>query len=132
MIALRYRALREPLGIEYHAAYSPQQLAAEANDVLIAGYTNERIIGCLILTPLNGQTAQMRQVAVEEIWQGQGVGRQLIAFAEQAARERGFAEITLHGRESAFPFYERLGYAAFGPTFSEVGLPHREMRKFLE
>ena len=39
--------------------------------------------------------------------------------------------MTLHAREAAVPFYERLGYLSEGEPFDEVGLPHRAMRKRL-
>ncbi|MEG2254856.1 MAG: GNAT family N-acetyltransferase, partial [Vagococcus sp.] len=37
-------------------------------------------------------------------------GQQLIAFAEEIAMELGFEQTYLTGRESAWRFYERLGY----------------------
>ena len=127
MVALRYRVLREPLGLNF----TPEQLAAESSDVLIGAYSGERIVGSLILTRQSEQAAQMRQVAVEEILQGRGIGRIMLEFAEQEAKKRGIAEITLHARETALPFYERLGYTSFGESFQEVGLPHLEMRKII-
>ena len=127
MVALRYRVLREPLGLNF----TPEQLAAEAGDVLIGAYAGEKIIGSLILTRQNEQAAQMRQVSVEEILQGRGIGRIMLEFAEQEAMKRGITTITLHARETALPFYERLGYESFGESFMEVGLPHLEMRKML-
>ena len=127
MIGLRYRVLREPLGLNF----TPEQLAAEASDVLMGAYAEGKIIGSLILTRQSEQTAQMRQVAVEEILQGRGIGRIMTEFAEQEAKKRGISEITLHARETALPFYERLGYESFGDSFMEVGLPHLEMRKIL-
>ncbi len=127
MVGLRYRVLREPLGLHF----APEQLAAEADDTLIGAYADGKIIGSVILTRQSEGVAQMRQVAVEEIRQGQGIGRIMLEFAEQAAKGRGFSEITLHARETAFIFYERLGYTPFGESFEEVGLPHREMRKIL-
>ena len=131
MLELRYRVLREPLDIAYRKAYTPEQIAAEADAVLIVACADGKIIGSLLLRPLDKQTAQMRQVAVDKDWQGRGVGRLLVAFAEQTAAERDICEILLHAREVVLPFYERLGYEPFGELFLEVGLPHREMRKIL-
>ena len=127
MVALRYRVLREPLGLNF----TPEQLAAESSDILIGAYAGDKIVGSLILTRQNERTAQMRQVAVEEILQGRGIGRIMLEFAEQEAKKNGILEITLHARETALPFYERLGYGSFGESFQEVGLPHLEMRKIL-
>ena len=127
MVALRYRVLREPLGLNY----TPEQLQAEAGDTLLGIYDSAHLIGCLILTHLDAQTVQMRQVAVGPSRQGQGVGRVLVTYAEELARRQGYTTMLLHARESAVPFYLRLGYVAQGGPFEEVGLPHVEMRKNL-
>ena len=127
-LKLRYRVLREPLGL----TYSPQQLAAEAGDTHIVAMDGGKIIGNLVLTPLEPGMAQMRQVAVATDYQGQGVGRALVKFAEATARQQNLRALMLHGRVAVQPFYERLGYAAYGEPFEEVTLPHIEMRKTLE
>ena len=55
----------------------------------------------------------VRRVAVDPGHQGQGVGRELMLWAERHAREHGFAEVRL-GVRSQLPgnraFYEKLGY----------------------
>ena len=53
-------------------------------------------------------------VAVAPEAHGRGIGRQLIAFAEDEARRRGFAEIRLYTHEKMTEnaaMYPRLGYA---------------------
>lgn len=127
---LRFRVLREPLGL----TYTMQQLAAESRDTHIVAMdegAGNKIVGNLILTPLELGVAQMRQVAVDTDYQGQGVGRALVHFAEKIAHQQGLHTLMLHGRVSVQPFYERLGYAACGEPFEEVTLPHIEMRKTL-
>lgn len=51
---------------------------------------------------------------------------------EREILKRGYARIYLHAREYAVGFYEKLGYECFGEPFTEVGIPHRHMQKFLE
>ncbi len=128
MVDLRYRILREPLGL----GFTPEQLAAETADTLIGAFAGETLVGCLVLSPRSATQTQMRQVAVEPAWQGQGVGRRLVGFSEQAARRDGAAEILLHARETAIDFYLRLNYVLIGEPFMEVGLPHHAMRKRLD
>ena len=84
---------------------------------------------CLVLKPLDEKRLMMRQLAVRENCQGKGFGRELVNYAESFARERGYAEIVLHARETARGFYQKLGYEAEGDSFTEVGLPHLAMRK---
>lgn len=126
-VALRYRILREPLGLTFTEA----MLSAEASDLHLAAYENDTLLACLVLTPRSPDTVQMRQVAVETARQGSGIGSRLVVFSEETARAAGFRTMTLHARETAVPFYLRLGYALVGEPFEEVTLPHREMQKSL-
>ena len=71
------------------------------------------------------------RVAVVREYRRRGVGTQLMAALEQAAREHGLRSIWFHAQESAIPFYEKLGYASEGEFFMEAGIPHRTMRKSL-
>jgi ribosomal protein S18 acetylase RimI-like enzyme len=63
--------------------------------------------------------------------QGKGIGKVLIQFAENIARDRGFKKIMMHARKSAIGFYEKMGYTIVGTEFEEVNLPHFLMEKNL-
>jgi predicted GNAT family N-acyltransferase len=71
-------------------------------------------------------------MAVEPARQGTHVGQALVRELEQEVSRRGFRTVTLHARETAVGFYARLGYQVFGEPFTEVGVPHRHMRRELE
>lgn len=126
-IRLRDRVLRAPLGL----SFTPEQLAAEAADLHLACFLDGDLAGCLVLTPKDGETVKMRQVAVSPALQGRGIGRALVEASEAVARERGWREMTLHARQTAVPFYLVLGYEVVGEPFEEVTVPHRAMRKAL-
>ena len=126
LVELRRDVLRRPLGLDYTAA----QLAAEDGQLHLGAWDGERAVGCLALLMGAGE-ARMRQVAVASDAQRRGVGRLLVVESETAARRRGAARMTLHARQSAVAFYERLGYRSEGEPFTEVGLPHRSMTKTL-
>lgn len=70
----------------------------------------EEVVGTLMLSTMSKRTARIEQVAVSGSMQGMGLGNQLIEFAEQLATELGFKQVYLTGRESAWRFYEKLGY----------------------
>ncbi len=126
-VALRDKILREPLGL----SLPPHLMAAEAADHHVAGFEGEELVGCLMLVRKSDEVVQMRQVAVAKARQGQGVGRALVAFAEEFAAEQGFGTMMLHARETAVFFYLKLDYAITSEKFTVVTLPHYEMRKEL-
>ncbi len=131
MIALRDAILRKPLGLTFTQAYLQQEI----NDWLIGCFTmegeNEKLIGCCVLTPVDETTVQLRQMAVDLTFQGKGIGRSIIAFAEQQAVNNGFTDLMMHARKTAAGFYEKLGYKIHGDEFTEVGIAHYEMKKKL-
>jgi predicted GNAT family N-acyltransferase len=124
-IALRYQVLRKPLGL----SYDPAELAGEKDSFHLALREGAELVTCLVLKPLDERCIKMRQLAVRKSSQGKGFGRELVKYAHSFARERGYAEIVLHARETARGFYEKLGYEAEADSFTEVGLPHLIMRK---
>jgi len=127
-VALRYEVLRKPLGLEF----TPEQLGAEWSDTHLAALDESgKIVGILLLTPVNEQEIKMRQVAVAPELQGKGLGAALVAASEEQAQSLNFKKMTLHARESAVPFYLRLGYQVVGDRFEEVGIPHFKMEKNL-
>lgn len=128
-VRLRYDILRRPLGLEY----TPEQLAAEYSEIHLAAFdVAGRLIAYLNLTPLAPDIVKMRQVAVESVLQGKGIGKLLVGASEQLAKHLGYKEISLHARDTAVPFYLKLGYERVGEPFEEVTIPHFKMRKNLE
>jgi ribosomal protein S18 acetylase RimI-like enzyme len=126
IVALRREVLRRPLGMDFTA----EQLAAESGQFHLGAWDGARLVGCLALV-VEGSEARMRQVAVAPDAQGRGIGRLLAVECEAEAVRRGASRMTLHARQTAVAFYERLGYAVEGEAFAEVGLPHRSMTKAL-
>lgn len=126
-VDLRRRVLREPLGLEF----SREELEAECDDHHLVAVEAGRVTAVMVLRPLGNGTVKMRQVAVEPGRQRAGLGTALVAFAESFCREKGYRLITLHARDTAVAFYLRLGYAVYGNAFTEVGIPHRYMKKSL-
>jgi predicted GNAT family N-acyltransferase len=104
------------------------------SQIAVAISDNGELLGAARLLPAPGEESrQVRQVAVLPGAQARGVGGALMRAVEQRAAEEGATEVWLNARDTAFAFYERLGYTFSGDTFvSELtGIPHREMRKRL-
>lgn len=124
-IELRYKVLRQPLGLNY----AQEQLDAEKDESHFAAFDGEKLVGCLLMKAIDNKESKMRQVAVDEDYQGKGVGKALVLYSEKFAAENGFSVITLHARKTAIPFYEKLGYQVVGEEFIEVAQPHFKMKK---
>ena len=127
MVSLRYEILRKPLGL----TFSPEDLEKEKDDILIAAFEDDIMLGCCMLTTTAPDTVRLRQMAVRNNLQGKGIGQAIISFAEKLARHKGYKTITMHARDSALGFYERCGYQVKGDQFVEVSVPHHLMEKGL-
>jgi GNAT superfamily N-acetyltransferase len=127
MIRLRIDILRKPLGL----GFDKEELETEKNDVLMGAFEDERILGCCLLSRVDDHTVRLRQMAVPNNLQGKGIGKALMIFAENIARDLGYKTLIMHARKTALGFYEKLGYSATGTEFIEVTLPHYVMQKVL-
>lgn len=127
MVQLRNDILRKPLGL----VFQQEELQKEADDILIGAFEEDKMLGCCMLIETEPGTVRLRQMAVLNNLQGKGIGRAMMQFAENIARDRGYKRITMHARKTATGFYEKLGYVISGGEFEEVTLPHVEMEKRL-
>lgn len=127
MVELRNLILRKPLGLEFCL----EELEKEKHDLLIGCFEDDKLEGCCLLTDQGNKIARLRQMAVLSGLQGKGVGRVLMQFAENIARDRGFKKLVMHARKTAVGFYEKLGYKTVGEEFEEVTIPHYIMEKEL-
>lgn len=127
MIDLRFQILRKPLGL----SFSEEDMAAELHDILLGCFEDDRLEACCILTKTGPKTVRLRQMAVSSNLQGKGIGRVLMSFAENVARDHGYRRLTMHARKSALGFYEKNGYRICSDEFLEVTIPHYVMEKEL-
>ena len=70
------------------------------------------------------------RVAVRQAFRGQGIAKAMIHAAMDHARAAGKDRFYLTAQSDKLAFYERLGFAAFGPEFIDGGMPHRAMRSY--
>ena len=127
MVNLRNEILRKPLGL----SFSDDELEREKDDILMGAFEDDRLLGCCLLTPTDAKTVRLRQMAVPNNMQGKGVGRALMIFAENIARDLGYKKLCMHARKTAVGFYQKLGYGITGDEFVEVTIPHYTMEKAL-
>jgi len=127
MVKLRDDILRKPLGL----TFDPEELENEKNNLLIGAFEDDNMLGCCMLVEENSAMVKLRQMAVLNALQGKGIGRALMQFAENLARDHGYKVLTMHARKNAVGFYEKMGYKVKGEEFQEVSIPHFEMEKEL-
>jgi len=105
-----YEALEPPSGA------SRETLESVRGDLETAGgalaWLDTRPVGCLRFV-VAAQHLHVRRVAVAPELQGRGIGRALMAWAEDQAGSRGLSRVTVGVRLSLpgnLAFYRRLGY----------------------
>lgn len=102
----------------------------EANTVHFVLYSDQKEpMATLRLLPLSDKKMKLQRMAVLKKYRKQGFGKVLITEAENFAKLQGFHTIELGAQLSAIPFYEALGYKAYGEEFIDADMPHMHMKK---
>jgi predicted GNAT family N-acyltransferase len=127
MVKLRYEVLRKPLGL----SFSQNELEKEKDNLFIGAFEDDQLLGCCMIVKEDPHKAKLRQMAVLNKLQGKGIGRALIQFAENLARDHGFSTISMHARKMTVPFFEKMGYKVSSDEFMEITIPHYKMEKAL-
>jgi ribosomal protein S18 acetylase RimI-like enzyme len=90
--------------------------ALVADGAVSVAVEENAIVGVLVLRP-QPDALLLENVVVAPSAQGRGIGRMLIAFAEQHARELALPKVTLYTNAKMtenLAFYPALGYAETG------------------
>lgn len=129
LVELRYKVLLEPLGLKFLDSFRDK----EVSYLHIGCLENleDKLVGGLILAPVNDEQVRLMQVAVCSSSQGKGVGRALVTYAEERAKSVGFSLVVMHAMLSVVAFYEKLGYVQEGDLFEEQGITFAKMVKKL-
>lgn len=127
MLKMRDEILRKPLGLKI----SNDEIEKEKDNLFIAAFEDEQMLGCCMIVEMDPRKARLRQMAVLNNLQGKGIGRALIQFAENIARDHGYRVMSMHARKPTVPFFEKMGYKVTGSEFIEITIPHYEMEKEL-
>jgi predicted GNAT family N-acyltransferase len=107
---------RDPQCTHVVVFQGPSEIATGRLDVSLSG------------TELGGK---LGRVAVLKAHRRQGAGELVVRSLEQWARQAGHRRVWFHAQVSAVPFYEKLGYQAYGDTFMEANIPHVKMQRNL-
>jgi len=127
MIKLREEILRKPLGL----GFDQKEIEDEKENMFIGAFEDDEMLGCCMLVEEKTNTVRLRQMAVLNDLQGKGIGRALMNFAENLARDAGYRILSMHARKNAIGFYEKMGYVVASDEFIEITIPHYVMEKKL-
>jgi ribosomal protein S18 acetylase RimI-like enzyme len=126
---LRWRMLRKPW--DQPKGSEKDDKEDSAYHVMVCGDKN-KIIGIGRAHFNSAEEAQVRFMAVEEGYQGKGIGGIVLNELEKIVREKGASYIVLNSRDTAISFYKKHGYQELQKTISLFGtIPHHIMRKDL-
>lgn len=82
---------------------------------LVGAFRDDQLVGVLGMRPVHtlarGGHLHVDDLVVDAGLRSGGIGRALLAFAEEDARSRGLGAVFLDARREAIPFYERESYA---------------------
>ena len=126
-VALREAVLRKPLGL----TVSEEERADDRIRQHFCAIDDGAVVACLSLKPLDGETLQLKQMAVAQARRGSRLGARLLAYAEDWAEKAGYRRIVVHARIGAEGFYAKFGYTAEGEPFDENTIAHIQMTKTL-
>lgn len=113
IINLRYKVLREPWGKSIETATDEKESES------INAFVEDKgtIVACGRIQKNNDTIAQVRYMAVNAKYQGQGLGKRVLKKLEEKAIEYKVKKIQLQARENAVNFYKAQGYVIKEKSF---------------
>ncbi len=93
-------------------------------ELFVVAEADGQLVGALLGT-FDGRRGWLHHLAVAPQWQGQGIGRRLVAEVEARLRSRGCVKVNLHvepDNAAVTGFYDRIGYAQHEILFLEKWL----------
>ena len=127
LVNLRYKILLEPLGLKFLDHYRPKE--ASYLHIACIEQLDDKLLGGLILAPVDNEEIRLMQVVVDEDFQHKGVGHEMVQYALKRAKEVGYTRVVMHAMLSVVGFYEELGFVQEGELFDEGGITFARMVK---
>lgn len=85
-------------------------------------------IGTARVRYLDGK-AKIERVAILSEYQGRKLGQELMRFIiEDIQKSKTAKMMVLSSQVYAIPFYEKLGFIAYGDEYLDADIPHKDMK----
>ena len=128
----RAHAIRRAVFIEEQHVSEPEEwddLDQEAVHFIGVDAVEDVSTGRMVVTD---GVAKLQRIAVLKHARGRNLGFDLIKTMMAVAQESGHIEMfKLSAQTYAIPFYERLGFVAYGDEYNDAGIPHRDMKRII-
>ncbi|RPI71744.1 MAG: N-acetyltransferase [Ignavibacteriales bacterium] len=124
---LRWRILRKP----WNQPRGSEKDELEDESIHVMVFNEDRIpVGVGRAHFNSDEEAQIRYMAVEENWQGKGIGKMILSYLEKKIKNKGARYIVLNARNNAIKFYESHDYKIEKEAHTLFGtIPHFKMKK---
>ena len=126
---LRWEVLRKP----WNQPKGSEKDENEKSSIhIMALNEKDECVGVSRLQFNSAEEAQVRFMGVRDDQQGKGVGKKLMHYLEEKARQKGAKKVVLQARENAVKFYLSIGYVVVVESFLLWGIiQHYRMGKSL-
>jgi GNAT superfamily N-acetyltransferase len=109
---------------------SAMKMDEDTYGVHFGGFYSNQLV-CIVSLFNKGTDFQFRKFAVLPIMQGKGVGKKLLQYITDFARNQGGERIWCNARSTAVKFYQKAGFITTGQTFSKNGFDYEIYEKTL-
>lgn len=123
----RDRILRRPLGMRL----SDEDTRGEETQRHFVILRHDQPQAGIVAKASAAREVRLRQMWVEPGLTGIGLGRTLLEQVLAKLAAEGIEQVVLHARGPVLGFYRKCGFLEEGAPFTEVGIPHRRMRREL-
>ena len=75
--------------------------------------SGEKIIGALVLLAVSREVMEVMNISVAKVWQGRGIGRQLLRHAVKVAKDEGYSRLRIATGNSSIgqmALYQQEGF----------------------
>lgn len=110
---------------EQHVSESDEMDGTDDQAIHLAVYENGKAVAT---GRLMSNDFVIGRVAVLKKHRGSRYGDLVMRMLIRKAYDMGGKEQVVHAQLSAYGFYEKLGFVAFGEEYEEAGIPHINMK----
>ncbi len=101
-------------------------LDGEATQFIV--YDDNKPIGAARFRIIDGN-GKIERVCVLKSYRKKGVGRLIMDTIEAYAKKQNIHHLILNAQLTALPFYQKVGYTAYGEIFLDANIEHKKMYK---